>query len=416
MKKFIVLVLSMYTLSQTTSAQCEPSPAVTNVYQPVGNVALPPGGVLVPTSFFAYPGQQLNQVITALAPQQTEIANPIGFPPTISVDINWIRVTNINNLPSWLTYECGGQLDSNDPCKMAFPTWSCVSAYCTTPDGRVPLTETAGTVYSLDVIVDADVTPLGTQSDYNGGSLSLLILDSMTANLSYDPCNGGKITANGQGGFNDPGAFEYLWNNGQQTQTLTNVQPGLYICNITDQVTGWSANASLEVENVYTPIIINDGQINIPNGGANGSIEINVTGGNANYSYLWSGPNNFTANTNSISNLSSGTYTVTVTDANNCTKTKTFFLSGVGIENATLNNLVIYPNPTSGVINITGYQTNSEDLEIEVVSEKGMVVYQLKKKTNQDSIPLNLSYLPQARYILKIRQGQFTQTKFVVIN
>ena len=98
MKKFIVLVLSMYTLSQTASAQCEPSPAVTNVYQPVGNVALPPGGVLVPTSFFAYPGQQLNQVITALAPQQTEIANPIGFPPTISVDINWIRVTNINNV------------------------------------------------------------------------------------------------------------------------------------------------------------------------------------------------------------------------------------------------------------------------------------------------------------------------------
>jgi gliding motility-associated-like protein len=48
---------------------------------------------------------------------------------------------------------------------------------------------------------------------------------------------------------------------------------------------------------------------------ANGSITPTVTGGSAPYSYLW----NTNATTATISNLTSGTYTLTVTDAGGCT-------------------------------------------------------------------------------------------------
>ena len=47
----------------------------------------------------------------------------------------------------------------------------------------------------------------------------------------------------------------------------------------------------------------------------NGSIAINITGGNPNYTIAWTGPNGFTSDQASISNLAPGAYTVVVTDA-----------------------------------------------------------------------------------------------------
>ncbi|MBL7858348.1 MAG: gliding motility-associated C-terminal domain-containing protein [Cyclobacteriaceae bacterium] len=53
-----------------------------------------------------------------------------------------------------------------------------------------------------------------------------------------------------------------------------------------------------------------------------GSIDINVSGGTTSYSYSWTGPNGFTANTQDISGLSGGTYNVTVFDnGTNCFRT-----------------------------------------------------------------------------------------------
>src|SRR5690606_30680495 len=55
--------------------------------------------------------------------------------------------------------------------------------------------------------------------------------------------------------------------------------------------------------------------------GANdGSIVLNVTGGSSPYTYSWSNA----ATSQSIANLIKGTYTVTVTDANNCSETVSF--------------------------------------------------------------------------------------------
>ncbi|MFD2524179.1 SprB repeat-containing protein, partial [Flavihumibacter stibioxidans] len=51
--------------------------------------------------------------------------------------------------------------------------------------------------------------------------------------------------------------------------------------------------------------------------GSTGAVEINVTGGTAPYTYNW----NNGATTKDLSNLATGTYTVTVTDANGCTAT-----------------------------------------------------------------------------------------------
>ncbi len=63
-----------------------------------------------------------------------------------------------------------------------------------------------------------------------------------------------------------------------------------------------------------------------------GAIDLSVSGGNANYSYIWTktGNSSFSATTQDISGLDIGTYNVTVTDSNECTKSSSFILTGIG--------------------------------------------------------------------------------------
>jgi gliding motility-associated-like protein len=49
-------------------------------------------------------------------------------------------------------------------------------------------------------------------------------------------------------------------------------------------------------------------------GGNNGFIELNTSGGSANYTFNWTGPNGFSASTANISNLTAGNYTVIIND------------------------------------------------------------------------------------------------------
>ena len=61
--------------------------------------------------------------------------------------------------------------------------------------------------------------------------------------------------------------------------------------------------------------------------GANdGSINIGIAGGTPGYTYSWSkvGDSSFTSNDQNLSNLSAGTYSVSITDANDCKLTKSF--------------------------------------------------------------------------------------------
>ena len=57
---------------------------------------------------------------------------------------------------------------------------------------------------------------------------------------------------------------------------------------------------------------------------SNGSINLAVTGGTAPYTYAWQGSSE---TSDTLSNLAIGNYTVTVTDANNCSKTVTYTIT-----------------------------------------------------------------------------------------
>jgi gliding motility-associated-like protein len=132
---------------------------------------------------------------------------------------------------------------------------------------------------------------------------------SLTLNPTNPPCFGhpeGVITTSIANGSPN---FSYIWSNGAQTANLNGVLAGPYTVTVTDAV-GCTDVASI-VLTQPTQLTNNLTFTAIPCFGANGTITAHPGGGSASYTYLWSNG----ATTQTIS-APTGTYSVTVTDAN----------------------------------------------------------------------------------------------------
>ena len=116
--------------------------------------------------------------------------------------------------------------------------------------------------------------------------------------------------------------YTFLWSNGFGTEDVSNLAGGTYVVQVTD------ANGCVAVDNytVFEPapldvsFVVTDV---LCNGGADGAIDLTVTGGNGGYDFSWSDGTTVFASTEDLTGLSGGTYFVTVTDRKNCTATET---------------------------------------------------------------------------------------------
>ena len=160
---------------------------------------------------------------------------------------------------------------------------------------------------------------------------SLLSVSAIISNVKCYNGNDGSININVNGGT--PG-YIYRWTAIEGSGVITDAEDqttltkGKYALITTDKnlctrndtfVINQPQKIIFKGSNV-TPII------NPP--GNNGAVDLNVSGGTPIYVYSWSGPENFSSNSQDISNLSvAGIYTVHVTDNNNC-KTDTSFVVG----------------------------------------------------------------------------------------
>ena len=108
--------------------------------------------------------------------------------------------------------------------------------------------------------------------------------------------------------------YTYNWSNGATTEDLTGLAGGTYTVTITDNI-ACTITGSATVD-ARVPTNITSTQTNIDcNGNTIGAIDITVTGQSP-FTYNWSNG----ATSEDLTNLTAGTYTVTVTDADNCTE------------------------------------------------------------------------------------------------
>ena len=160
----------------------------------------------------------------------------------------------------------------------------------------------------------------------------------------------GSVAASASG---SNGHYTYTWRTTpvQTTATASSLTAGSYTVTVTD-VVGCSASAQSNVNQPTAPLALSHTQVDVLCfGAATGSIQLTAAGGTPNYGYLWSNSNN----TALLNNLTAGAYTVTTTDANNCTATLSVTIAQPAAPltaSSTLTNLTCFGN-NSGSISIT---------------------------------------------------------------
>ncbi|MEZ4893191.1 MAG: SprB repeat-containing protein [Saprospiraceae bacterium] len=172
---------------------------------------------------------------------------------------------------------------------------------------------------------------------------------SLSKTVVHATCGGnnGSIDLSVSGGTNP---YTYVWSNGATTQDISNLSAGTYTVTVTDN-NNCTKSLSATVNNQSGPTV-SETHVNVAcYGGNTGSIDISVSGGTSPYTYLWSNG----ATTQDINNLSAGTYTVTVTDANNCSATKatTITQPGSGLSLSRTSTNVSCYGGSNGSINLT---------------------------------------------------------------
>ncbi|MDQ3191194.1 MAG: PKD domain-containing protein, partial [Bacteroidota bacterium] len=183
-------------------------------------------------------------------------------------------------------------------------------------------------VYTTSTLVNGDVITCEMTSNANCASpatvssnaivmnTSQISLTTNTTNISCFNAGDGSATVNVNGGT---APYTYLWSDGasQTTATASALAAGNYSVTITDD-NGCNQTAIITL---IQPSAINLSVAStIANCGENnGTATVSASGGTGPYNYLWNdtvGQSTPTANS-----LAAGIYSVTVTDANNCTQT-----------------------------------------------------------------------------------------------
>jgi hypothetical protein len=188
-------------------------------------------------------------------------------------------------------------------------------------------------------------------------------------------CNGendGEVTVSATGGT---GAFQYSddGNNFAGNPVFDDLLAGSYTFFVQDE-NGCVQDVTAEVgepEAIVVTGIVSEGSST-----GEGSIDITVTGGSLPYTYEWIGPGVSGTDTQDLDNISTGTYTVEVTDANGCSTTQSFNLTTDVSELFGGMEARVFPNPSNGDFNLVLEGAYTGVLDFHVMDAQGRIVNQ----------------------------------------
>ncbi|MFH1319616.1 MAG: gliding motility-associated C-terminal domain-containing protein [Bacteroidota bacterium] len=260
-----------------------------------------------------------------------------------------VTVTDANNCTETAT------VTINQPALLTIdiPGMVITGATCGNSDGSITgLTVTGGTTPYTYIWEDAGMTVVGTNLDLTNVPSGIYTLTATDANGCTT--SSGPYTVNDAGGpvidgnsmiitnascGNSDGSitgltvsggtipYTYAWEDAGMTVVgttldLPNVSSGSYTLTVTDANGCVASTGPYTINDAGGPVIDNSGMIitDATCGNSDGSITgLIVTGGTIPYTYAWEDAGMTVVGTNlNLANLPSGSYTLTVTDANGC--------------------------------------------------------------------------------------------------
>jgi len=208
------------------------------------------------------------------------------------------------------------------------------SANSICPGDSATLTASGAAIYSwsngLGNVSLVTVSPSSTTTYSITGTNTTGCLSTTSTTITINPLPNAQISSLRQAtcGLNNgnataTGGVSYLWSSGQSTAAITGLAPDTYSVTVTSAA-GCTSSNSVTIIGVAGPTVT----VTFTNencGHANGTATATPAGGTPPYTYLWSNGET----TQSITNLSAQTYSLTVTDANACMAITSFIITNI---------------------------------------------------------------------------------------
>lgn len=258
-------------------------------------------------------GQETTKDYSLIAPPSIVI-DPTSIVPSSNGSNGSIDITVSGGVGNYTFLWSPGNLTTEDINSLAPNTY-----FVTVTDGN-------GCTKIANFVVGSNSEPL---------SVTITPKKFGTYDLSCAESCDGELTANAIGGSSN---FSFKWSNNQSSKTITNLCVGSYTVTVTDgagntSTASYTLLAPQRINITFDPVYPTD------DASTNGSIEAIVSGGLSPYSFTWS-----TGQSGKLlENIGVGSYSVTVTDQNNCSSFASTELT-VGGKGCFEGSPVITPN------------------------------------------------------------------------
>ena len=194
--------------------------------------------------------------------------------------------------------------------------------------------------------------------------------------------------------------------------TLTIYEAGTYFLSTTQTNGGKTCTARdtivVQLDTSFLALQIGVDSIIQPiNGQNNGAIYLSVESMGNQLQFGWYLNAAFLSNSEDISNLAPGVYSLIITNQLGCSIEEIFTLEGVSATQQAqdMGAWAIRPNPSSGLFEISCQAPQMSDRRILVFDPNGRLVVDLKMENAQQVIPLDLSEAPAGIYFVEIRDA-----------